>query len=298
MGRAGAACGAVGAYAAAPWSTTGCGAKAWWGRGLRLHHRLRVRHRLGLRLVGVRDRLGRVGLLRGVRLGRVGLLRGVRLRRVSLRLRCREGLRREAGLGCLLGRRRRRRARREGVALRHGALLVELHGVAAHAARARRGLSSVPGLRGLRAGRWGSNGWGSNGWGSHGLGPRGARGARGRRRLGGLVAPEGVRLRQRRRHRLHRRVDGGVALGRVLQRVERLAHVGEHLLAPREVTPLRALDAVQDAHRLRDDLGELEQHLGGIIGGLGRRQRARERLARALGQLSRVGHRCSSGSAW
>ena len=81
-----------------------------------------------------------------------------------------------------------------------------------------------------------------------------------------------------------------MVVGHLLQEVERAAHVHERLLAPVELAALRALDAMQDPHRLRDGLGDIEELLRDVRVRLQRVERGGELLSGRFGELSGVRH--------
>ena len=90
---------------------------------------------------------------------------------------------------------------------------------------------------------------------------------------------------------LHDGLDGRVARLDLLKRIERPANGGESLLAARQVAALGLLNAMQDAHRLGDRVGDVHQLGGDVVATfLDGIERRRELLARGFGKLSGIRH--------
>lgn len=82
----------------------------------------------------------------------------------------------------------------------------------------------------------------------------------------------------------HDGVQRGVVNRHLLEAIQRATNVGQDLITSGEITTARPLDAVQDAHRLRNWLGEVEKLDRGVSAALQSTQGQRELLARTLRQ--------------
>ena len=69
-----------------------------------------------------------------------------------------------------------------------------------------------------------------------------------------------------------------------LEIVERPAHRLERHLFPREIAASRSFDAMKDAHRLGDDVGDVHQDVGDVLTRLESVKRCCEVLARRFCQ--------------